>query len=405
MNEQKPCRPRILVVDDEQAILDEFRKILHPEMDSDGPEGKLGELGKKLFPESYSSSVITTFDLVLCRQGGEAVEKVRKAIEEETPFAAAFLDVRMPPGPDGVWTAEHIRELDPHIQIVIVTAYSDVDPLDIGQRVMPADKLLYVQKPFHPHEIRQFASSLSAKWIAEKHLREQALELKSSNKKLRQEIKEHKRTQEKRDLLSRALMTTEDCVYITNMEGKIIFVNHAFCESYGYSEEEIIGKDAYILWRDNCPSRDAGNAYQGLSGWEVAFFHWRKDGSKFPVSICQTDVQNENGKPVAVIVIARDVSERMKIESELNAQIMQLKKQNRQELDSVTLASERLRISLTELKDIFCNAKESLLEKISPQLRDDLNSAENHIQQATRIIDYLENMSNDVSDEIRVGID
>ena len=75
--------------------------------------------------------------------------------------------MRMPPGPDGVWPASRIRELDPAIEIVICTAYSDVDPGEIGAIVPPEEKLSYLQKPFHPHEIRQMTISLAGKWRAE----------------------------------------------------------------------------------------------------------------------------------------------------------------------------------------------------------------------------------------------
>ena len=73
----------------------------------------------------------------------------------------------MPPGPDGVWAAARIRELDPAVEIVICTAYSDIDPRDIGGMVPPEEKLSYLQKPFHPHEIRQMTISLASKWRSE----------------------------------------------------------------------------------------------------------------------------------------------------------------------------------------------------------------------------------------------
>jgi diguanylate cyclase (GGDEF)-like protein len=92
------------------------------------------------------------------------VTAVREALTAEEPFAVAFLDMRMPPGPDGVWAASRIRELDPAIEIVVCTAYSDVDPRDIGGLVPPEEKLSYLQKPFHPHEIRQMTISLASKW-------------------------------------------------------------------------------------------------------------------------------------------------------------------------------------------------------------------------------------------------
>ena len=75
---------------------------------------------------------------------------MRAANAANQPFAVVFLDMRMPPGPDGLWAAQRIREIDQQVEIVICTAYSDVDPLEIGRRVPPADKLFYLQKPFHP---------------------------------------------------------------------------------------------------------------------------------------------------------------------------------------------------------------------------------------------------------------
>ncbi|HZO22127.1 MAG TPA: EAL domain-containing protein, partial [Steroidobacteraceae bacterium] len=81
-----------------------------------------------------------------------------------------FLDMRMPPGQDGVWAAARIRELDPAVEIVVCTAYSDADPCEIGGIVPPEDKLSYLQKPFHPHEVRQMTIALGSKWRAERRI-------------------------------------------------------------------------------------------------------------------------------------------------------------------------------------------------------------------------------------------
>ena len=108
-----------------------------------------------------------TFDAVFCEGAESAVEAVRESLAAGAPFAIAFLDMRMPPGPDGVWAAARIRELDPAIEIVICTAYTDVDAGEIAELVPPEEKLSYLQKPFHPNEIRQLALSLAAKWRAE----------------------------------------------------------------------------------------------------------------------------------------------------------------------------------------------------------------------------------------------
>src|SRR6202021_1120365 len=113
------------------------------------------------------SSSDTSFTPVFCEGAEAAVAAVRESLAANDPFAVAFLDMRMPPGPDGVWAAARIRELDPAIEIVMCTAYSDVDPRDIGAMVPPEEKLSYLQKPFHPHEIRQMTISLASKWRSE----------------------------------------------------------------------------------------------------------------------------------------------------------------------------------------------------------------------------------------------
>ena len=206
MKEQKADILRILVVDDEPAILDAYEQVLRPETYFQQSGQELEALSTKLFGEDLPQDLDVSFDLVPCRQAKEAVEAARLALDQEAPFAVAFIDVRLPPGKDGIWTAEQIRLSDPDMNIVMVTAYSDVDPLEIGRRVLPEDKLLYVQKPFYPQEIRQFAIALGAKWRAERALREvnerleeqvreRTAELKKSNRQLREEITEHIKTE------------------------------------------------------------------------------------------------------------------------------------------------------------------------------------------------------------------
>ena len=95
---------------------------------------------------------------------------------------------QMPPGPDGVATAEQIRKLDPNIQIVIITGHSDFDVCEIAERVPPEDKLLFLQKPIHAQEITQFALALTAKWQSDHLLRKQNETLIEVNQSLKENI-------------------------------------------------------------------------------------------------------------------------------------------------------------------------------------------------------------------------
>ncbi len=164
---------RILVADDEQSILDEYAAILaHPKA-ADERRSRLADLEAELFgpvEKEEEQPRHPEFSLCLCRQADEAVHAVEESIRDGRPFAIAFLDVRMPPGPDGVNAAERIRKLDDEINIVFVTGFSDISPEEIRTRVPPLDKLLYCQKPFHAGELRQVAYALSAKWSASRSL-------------------------------------------------------------------------------------------------------------------------------------------------------------------------------------------------------------------------------------------
>ena len=167
---------RVLVVDDESEIRDAYKQIL---CDTEANLEMTGfhELRTRLFRKNPTEALRqaatrapTSFETVFCQQASEAVTAVKEALARNEPFAVAFIDMRMPPGQDGVWAAIQIRELDPALEIVICTAYSDADPGEIGGYVPPEDKLSYLQKPFHPHEVRQMTIALGSKWRAERRI-------------------------------------------------------------------------------------------------------------------------------------------------------------------------------------------------------------------------------------------
>ncbi len=173
MADKKRLPIRVLIADDEAEVRDAYRQILL-EADTSGETAMFHNLRDRLFSKQAADAASrnsapgeTEFAPVFCDGAESAVAAVRAALAADDPFAVAFLDMRMPPGPDGVWAAARIRELDPAIEIVVCTAYSDVDPRDIGGMVPPEEKLSYLQKPFHPHEIRQMTISLASKWRSE----------------------------------------------------------------------------------------------------------------------------------------------------------------------------------------------------------------------------------------------
>ena len=161
----------------------------------------------------------------------------------------------------------------------------------------------------------------------------------------------HKMMEKKLQLLSGAVMSTEDSVYITDMKGTIIFVNKAFCKTYGYIEEEIVDKNSSILWIQKNQGENTRSVFQTRSfgsGWEVGFYHRRKDDSIFPVSLSRSTIKDSNRNDVAIVGVARDISERIIIEDELRTTSLKFKKRNQLHNDIAVLVAENIQKLLAD---------------------------------------------------------
>lgn len=151
---------RVLIVDDTLSIHDDFTKILCP---GTGQGNDLDETENLLFGTSPGNQTID-FDVDSAFQGRQALEMLEAALAAGRPYAMAFIDMRMPPGWDGLQTIERLWQADPKLQVALCTAYSDYSWEDIDQRLVVNDRLLILKKPFDAIEIRQMASALTVKW-------------------------------------------------------------------------------------------------------------------------------------------------------------------------------------------------------------------------------------------------
>lgn len=150
---------RLLIVDDNRAIHEDFRKILAPDT---GLE-QLGAYEAELFGHTIEVTRRNDFDIDSAYQGAQGLELVRAALEEGRPYALAFVDMRMPPGWNGIETIERIWQIDPELQVVICSAYSDHSWAEISKRLDNSDRLLILKKPFDNVEILQMAYAMSRK--------------------------------------------------------------------------------------------------------------------------------------------------------------------------------------------------------------------------------------------------
>jgi HD-GYP domain-containing protein (c-di-GMP phosphodiesterase class II) len=183
---------RILAVDDDPGLREIYRDIL---------ESRPARVS--VAPGAEASP---TFAVHCCGQASEAVEAVRRGVAEQAPFAAVFLDVNLPPGPSGIWAAEEVLRVDPTTNIVLVTGHVGPELGSLPQHLRFSDRLLFLQKPFHPQEIVQFATALTAKWVAERQVRalhhnledlvgRRTAELVRTNEQLRREVEHRKHAQ------------------------------------------------------------------------------------------------------------------------------------------------------------------------------------------------------------------
>jgi two-component system, sensor histidine kinase and response regulator len=152
---------RILVIDDNRAIHEDFRKVL---VKSSNQSNELAETEAALFGDQAESFHLPTFEIDSAYQGQEGLDLIEKSLRENRPYAMAFVDVRMPPGWDGVETTARIWERYSDLQVVICTAYSDYSWEDMLKKLGYSDRLVILKKPFDTIEVLQLAISMTEKW-------------------------------------------------------------------------------------------------------------------------------------------------------------------------------------------------------------------------------------------------
>jgi CheY-like chemotaxis protein len=195
-----PAQPgnRILIIDDNASIHEDFRKILGPEQDQNV---KLDLVKARMLGEDTAVSLRSGFVIDSAFQGQEGLAMARRAAEEGNPYALAFVDVRMPPGWDGVETIGQLWKCCPEIQIVVCSAYSDYSWEEMIHQLGHSPNLVVLRKPFDNTEVLQLAHALTEKWQLNRKVQSQlddletlvrrrTAELEAANASLKKEIAE-----------------------------------------------------------------------------------------------------------------------------------------------------------------------------------------------------------------------
>ncbi|MDB6040001.1 MAG: sensor hybrid histidine kinase, partial [Verrucomicrobiales bacterium] len=322
---------RTLVIDDNRAIHADFRKIMEPATTN---AAAMARNEANIFGSAPDTNVQISFEVDSAYQGEEGVQMVKKAREEGRPYAMAFIDVRMPPGLDGVETTHKIWEIDADIQIVICTAFSDYSWDRMIERLGRSDRLLILKKPFDSIEVLQLAGALTEKWRLEQtgkanlqnlqaqvdiqtvELRKTMEQLKSNLAELEQESRARRESEEQfRDLFENA----HDLIQSITPDGRFIFVNRRWKEVLGYSEEELHALTFFDLLEPPearaCREKMEELVRCGrLDQMPVVFKS--KSGTLIHLE-GNVNCKYENGRAMEMRGIFRDVTERDRLEKDL----------------------------------------------------------------------------------------
>ena len=300
---------RILVIDDNPSIQNDFKKILAAR------DADVGDLERVEF-ELFGGPVAETgkkpgFELVPALQGQDGLAAVTEATRAGRPFAMAFVDVRMPPGWDGIETAARLWEMDPGLQIVICTAYSDYSWDEMIAKLGVSDRLVILKKPFDVVEVLQLANALTEKWRL----------LQVSRCRTRQlEDTVQLRTRELLTSEERFRLITENAselIMIVDARGTRIYSSPAYERLLGFSREESRGTPAFehVHPEDKEFVIAATRRTIERGGRQSLEFQMRhKDGSWRTMESHSVPFLDAAAETASALVIARDITERKRSE-------------------------------------------------------------------------------------------
>lgn len=176
---------KILLIDDQEEILDSLKKLLAGEDNLSNINNKMKDLVNDFFKEESKKKEVYNVHTAL--DGESGYKLIKKALDEGEPFSLVTIDMRMP-GWDGLKTAQEIRKIDSNIEMIIITAYTDIKREELANKIGKPEKLLYLKKTFEKEEILQVVLSLTTKWSLEQKVKKQLSLIKISNQALEEVI-------------------------------------------------------------------------------------------------------------------------------------------------------------------------------------------------------------------------
>ena len=325
---------RILVIDDNRGIHNSFREILRGAASG---KSTLDDAEARLFGEAPSGRRTLGFTMESAYQGEEGIELVRAARDKGQPYAMAFVDMRMPPGMDGLETIIKLWELDSDLQVVICTAHSDYGWHDLQAKLGSSDRLLILKKPFDVIEVRQMAEALCAKWELlrrsrhhleelEARVAERTQNLSHANQELRDQIAERKQAEaalRETELRFRQLAENiSEVFWVASPTGEELFyVSRAYEQISGWECQTIYEDPKHwfknILEEDRPPVAKALSELSQGTNYDLEYRIRHRNGSIRWIRDQRFAIRGEDKQVVRTCGVAEDITQRKNLETEM----------------------------------------------------------------------------------------
>ena len=303
---------RVLIVDDQPEIHDDFTEMLRPQH---VPMAEVTELGAAFAApgEVEPEPILPEFELLHARTGEQACAIIERGQEWEQPVAVAYVDIRMPPGIDGIETIRRVRRIDRDVEIVIMTAYTDRSLAGIVSDMELLHKLLYIRKPFVHEEIQQLTVCLVGKWNVERELAHRQRELAGSHRRL-----------------EAVLDATGDALAMVDDAGHVVFANAAYeklldlpaGDVRGLAPEELAARFEE-RFREPDPS-DVESGFLLYRGAGAGTGDPQRLSEQRLFSRTSVPVRDGDGQVIGSLEVFRDVSKEMEAER-MKAEVLRLR--------------------------------------------------------------------------------
>ena len=305
---------RVLVIDDNPDIHEDFRKIL---AEDDSLAGHLAKVEAEILGAAAPAQLVPRFEVDCAHQGEEALAQVNRARADGRPYSVAFVDVRMPPGWDGIETIGHLWKADPSLEIVLCTAFSDYSLQDIARQLRGSDRLLVLKKPFDNIEVQQLAVALSEKWRLTREAEFYFDNLEALVKERTAELQHSLSLIQASENQYRLLFDSNPTPIFTYDDTTLAFVsvNEAAIRHYGYSKEEFLK----LSLHDLAPPQDLPVFLDKLSqlapgaGNSGIWRHRTKSGKFSEMEITSHHIMPQK----IYLSLAMDVTQRLSLEAQL----------------------------------------------------------------------------------------